>query len=166
MILEELHLTEKDKVQGKVEITIGNLSFIAEGSQDWLGEQLAKVIGAAMALPAAAQAKGGTPSQPEPKTTGTPTTTGDSLASYLRAKGGDSKQVVRFLATAAWLVRRGITEVTTGTVARALTDNHQKKLANPSDCLNKNVTKGFCEKIRDNAFFITSEGWASLGETQ
>ena len=40
-------MADKDKAQGKVEIKIGNMSFTAEGDQEWLGEQLSKVIGAA-----------------------------------------------------------------------------------------------------------------------
>lgn len=84
-----------------------------------------------------------------------------SLASYLKATGGHSKQVRRFLSTAAWLVRRGHRELTAGLVAKTLQENHQSRLANPADCLNKNVAKGYCEKTKEG-FFITPEGWAAL----
>jgi uncharacterized protein with von Willebrand factor type A (vWA) domain len=33
-------MSDKERTQGKVEIKIGNLSFTAEGDQEWLGEQL------------------------------------------------------------------------------------------------------------------------------
>jgi hypothetical protein len=84
-----------------------------------------------------------------------------ALASYLRKTGGDTTQVLRFLATAAWLFRRGSNELSTTLVAKALQENHQKKLGNPSDCLNQNVAKGFCEKTK-TGFFITPDGWSEL----
>jgi|SRR5882724_34210 len=157
-------MTTNEKPEGKVEITIGNLTFSAEGSQAWLGEQLAKVIDAATKIPAAtAQVR---PAKPSPVGNPGGQGTTDSLATYLKAKGGDTKQLLRFLATAAWLRRRdsGV-ELTSSAVAKALTTHQQKGLANPADCLNKNVQKGFCEKT-NNGFFITPEGWTSLGETQ
>jgi hypothetical protein len=84
-----------------------------------------------------------------------------SLASYIKEKGGESNQVDRFLITADWLRRRGNSKLTTAAVSKALTDNHQKRLANPADCLNKNVSKGFCEKS-DGGFYITPEGLKKL----
>ena len=165
-------MTDKERTHGKVEIKIGNISFTAEGDQEWLGEQLSKVIDAASVSP--------TPGHPTPastqQTTGAPTvesfaggqpkTVNISLASYLKSKGGETKQVQRFLATAAWLSRREHTQLDTSAVAKALSDNHQKRLGDPADCLNQNVTKGFCEKKKDGGFFITPEGWKELGEEQ
>jgi hypothetical protein len=95
-----------------------------------------------------------------------PTQTGKNahtatLASYVRQKGGSENQVDRFLATADWLRQRG-KQLTTAAVTKALRDHHQKKLANPADCLNKNVSKGFCEKSGDG-FFITPDGLQKLG---
>ena len=46
-------MTTNEKPAGKVEITIGNLTFSAEGSEAWLSEQLAKVVDAAAKIPAA-----------------------------------------------------------------------------------------------------------------
>ena len=84
-----------------------------------------------------------------------------SLASYLKATGGHNKQVRRFLATAAWLTLRGHKELTASLIAKTLQEQQQSRLANPADCLNKNVAKGYCEKTK-NGFFITPEGWAAL----
>lgn len=84
-----------------------------------------------------------------------------SLASYLKAKGAQAKQVRRFLATAAWLTGRGAKELTSGLIAKTLQEHQQSRLANPADCLNKNVSKGHCEKTK-SGFFITPEGWAEL----
>jgi len=157
-------MTDKDKALGKVEIKIGNMSFTAEGDQEWLGEQLSKVIDAAATSPVAGEAPKVT-SISEGNSAGQSTSHGGSLAAYLKAKGGDDKQVQRFLATAAWLFRRGQKELSPSAIAKALQENHQKKLANSADCLNKNVSKGNCEKTKDG-FFITAEGWAALGEQQ
>jgi hypothetical protein len=160
-------MTEKDKAHGKIDIKIGNISFSAEGEQVWLGEQLTKVMEAASTLPAA---------KFEPAGEGTPAggtssektreATGDTLAAYLKAKGGENKQVQRFLATAGWLYRRNEKELSPTAVAKALSRNHQKGLANAADCLNQNVGKGYCEKTEGNKFFITHDGWKQLGEQE
>lgn len=83
-----------------------------------------------------------------------------SLGSHIRTKCKDGSQVLRFLVTADWLRRRG-QSLTSGAVAKALVDNQQSRLANPADCLNKNVAKGFCEKTKEG-FFITPEGLKEL----
>ena len=152
--------------KGKLEIKIGNMSFSAEGDQEWLDQQVTKLLKAAeehgtMNAPSGAGSAEG--SGPKSGQHGSAHT--QSLASYLKAKGADAKQVQRFLATAAWLFRRGNENLNTGAISKALTEHHQKRLANPADCLNKNVGKGYCEKTKDG-FFITPEGWQSLGEEQ
>lgn len=147
----------------KIEITVGAVSFSGEGDHAWLAEQLDKVLKAAPELSRA------TSSAPPP-TGGQPATAAEiaqfntSLSAYIKEKGGESNQVDRFLITADWLRRRGTTSLATAVVSKALTDNHQKKLANPADCLNKNVSKGFCEKT-DGGFYITPEGLKKLGHT-
>jgi hypothetical protein len=86
-----------------------------------------------------------------------------SLSSFLKTTGGDSNQTRRFLATAAWLRGRGqVGDLTTSMVAKALQENHQKKITNASDCLNKNCEKGYCEKTKAG-FFVTEEGKTALG---
>ena len=87
-----------------------------------------------------------------------------SLSTYIKEKGGENSQVDRFLIVADWLRRRGNTKLVTAVVSKALTDNHQKRLANPADCLNKNVSKGLCEK-NDGGFYITPEGLRKLGHS-
>ena len=77
-------------------------------------------------------------------------------------QGGESKQVNRFLSTADWLRRRGNENLTTAAVTKALRDQKQKRLTNPSDCLNNNVSKGYCEK-GGGGFFITPDGLTKLG---
>jgi hypothetical protein len=157
-------VTSDETKKGKVEIKIGNLTFSAEGDQTWLAEQLAKVIDAAspsIAGDSGVSEQDKAPTKAVPHATGT---TG-SLASYIKAKGGEANQVQRFLATAGWLHLRGAEKLTTSAVASALTTHHQKRLANTSDCLNKNCNKGFCEK-QSGGFYITPEGWKALEEEQ
>lgn len=94
-----------------------------------------------------------------------PTQVRGSLASHIKAKKGDKNQNNRFLATAHWLASRSETSLTSKAVAEALSHHNQKRLANPADCLNQNVRKGFCEKRKDGSFFITPEGLEALEGT-
>lgn len=143
----------------KVQITIGSLNFSAEGDQEWLSAQLAMVIEAANAKGLAQAATAGANSD----VLTVQNESSVSLASYIKDKKADSNQNQRFLATARWLQHRGLKELTTSAVAKALKENHQKRLANASDCLNQNTKKGFCEKS-GKGFFITPEGLTHLGE--
>lgn len=148
--------------EAKIELTLGSLSFSGEGEQQWLEQQLDKILEAAPRL-----------AKIEPYAAPSPTNSVDSrshnaageftetLVSYVKVAGGESTQVKRFLATADWLQRRGNTNLTTAAVSKALQDNHQKRLSNPADCLNKNVAKGYCEK-KGNGFFITPDGLKAL----
>lgn len=87
-----------------------------------------------------------------------------SLASYIKHHNAESNQVRRFLVVADWLRRRGQKLAKPGEIAVALRAHQQSKLANPADCLNKNVAKGYFEKTTDG-FFITPEGHNSLGSS-
>lgn len=157
-------MTEKSDAQCKVEIKIGNLSFSGEGNQEWLDRQVTKLLEAA-ASGSFGQAPAAAPAAGNPDTQNQDTEKSVTLATYLKAKKADTIQVQRFLATAAWLFRRGQKNLISSSISKALNDNRQKRLANPADCLNKNVSKGYCEKTNDG-FFITPEGWTALGEEQ
>ena len=146
-----------------VTLSYGDVSFSAEGDETWLSTQLDKVLSMAtsptrVSSAGKGEAKSVAPSGgaigSEPFTT--------TLASHIKAKGGEVNQVKRFLATADWLRLRGVITLNTAAVTKALSDGHQKRLGNPADCLNKNVTKGFCEKTGDD-FFVTPEGLNALG---
>jgi hypothetical protein len=157
-------MSEKDRPQSNVEIKIGDISFSAEGDPAWLSEQVARVMEAASKVPVVKATRGIDPASAN-SSGGPPDPFGGSLSSCLKATGGENKQVRRFLATAAWQFKRGQTNLKASTVAKALSEHHQKGLANPADCLNQNVAKGYCEKTKDG-FFITPEGWNSLGSKQ
>ena len=142
----------------QVNLSYGNVSFSAEGeNEDWISEQLDKILKAAETL---SRHVSSSKAKPEPLTTvGSFSAT---LASHLKAKSAESNQVKRFLVTADWLRSRGSEKLNTTMVSKALSDNQQKRLGNPADSLNKNVSKGHCEKVGDD-FFITPDGLKSLG---
>jgi hypothetical protein len=150
----------------KMSVSFGNLSFAGEGTEEWLTEQLERffeavptLAGAKVVNLLAQEADPGSGDAAETDATFT-----ESLAAHIKAKGGDTVQVTRFLATADWLRRRGAKALTAAAVSKALQENHQKKLGNPADCLNQNVAKGSCEKTKDG-FFITPSGLKELGYT-
>ena len=153
-------MQDSERRRGKIGLTIGNLSFSGEGDQDWLDQQISKLIDIAPQLQVATSGDD-ISSTPEPKQS--VTVAPESLATYLKTKGGDTVQTQRFLATAGWLWRRGERPLNTRAVTKALQDHQQKRLGNAADCLNQNVGKGFCEKTKEG-FFITPEGWKQLGE--
>jgi hypothetical protein len=143
----------------KIEVTLGGITFSGEGEEDWLSQQLDKILKTAPELVAAAPPAGNAATPLVP-----PSGTPGPLATFIKAKGGDNSQVKRFLATAAWLRRRGQTNLTTAAVSKALADNQQKRLGNPADCLNQNVSKGHCEKTPNGGFYITPDGLREVDE--
>ena len=144
---------------GELNIRIGKLEFSGKGQQAWLAEQLKIIVAAIPNIPAsdvdgdADKAAIGSAAAPKFMA---------SLASHIKAKNAVGNQTQRFLVAADWLRLRGMETVTTTAVAKALTDNHQSRLGNPADCLNKNVAKGLCEKVK-GGFYITPEGLRELG---
>jgi hypothetical protein len=148
----------------KIQLSFGNFSFSGEGDDSWLSTQLDKVLEEVKALskiqPPLLEPRN-TPTEQKPAS-GDGEGFTETLAAYIKSKGGDSSQVVRFLATADWLRRRGHGTLSTAAVTKALSDNQQKRLGNAPDCLNKNVAKGYCEKT-GNGFFITPDGLQSIG---
>jgi len=146
----------------KIDITIGALTFHAEGEQKWVSEQLDKMFTHAESLSSiappekiVANATDHTPMASDPDIAK------KTLATLLKEKNASSKQVQKFLATAIWLESKGNARTSTSDVVKALKDSNQSRLGNPADCLNQNVKKGFCEKDGDK-FFVTTEGKAAL----
>lgn len=148
----------------KIEFSIGSLSFSGQGSEKWLTEQLDKIIEAVPSLSDIAvvgeEVVNSTQHQILKSESSEKFNT--PLASHIKSKGGDRSQNDRFLATADWLRRRGNATIITTNVTKALSENQQKRLSNPSDALNQNVKKGFCEK-NSEGFFITPDGLKHLG---
>ena len=146
--------------EARLEITVGSTKFAGEGSETWLSAELEKFLSELPNLSALP------PSLTEPEVTGAASVPGQkptvTLPTYLQDTQSTANQVRKFIATAIWLQdKNGGVEIRAADVAKALRDSMQAKLANPSDALNKNVEKGYCEKTV-SGFFVTSEGRASL----
>jgi hypothetical protein len=148
-------------MEAKIEIKVGEVSFIGEGTENWLSTQLDKMLkhlpdllDAAPPMKINPATPGGTPAAPAQQT--------GTLASFLTARDAKTNQRRKFLATALWLQNGGKNRVDTGDVTKALRDNSQSKLNNASDCLNGNVQQGFCEKD-GKQFYVTEEGRAEIG---
>lgn len=154
--------------EAKIEIKIGEITFSGEGEPSWLSEQLDKIIDRAEEL------MNLTPAQITPSTTSSGTTQHEAdlsdhneiaikpLAVWLKSKNAESVQTTKFLATAVWVEAKGQKRLQTKDITSALSNANQRRLNNASDCLNKNLKKGFCEK-EGNQFYVTEEGKRSLG---
>lgn len=147
--------------EGKIQFQLGRLSFSGEGTEQWVASQLEFLLSKIPELTAVQELDSDLGESEDVVKEAKPAQVG-SLASHIKSKGGESNQTMRFLATADWLRLKGEKSLKTSMIGKALQDNHQKKLANPADCLNKNVAKGFCEKAGET-FFITPEGKTALG---
>jgi hypothetical protein len=148
--------------EGKIEIKIGQIQFSGSGDQDWVAKQLDKIIAQAEKLIQLA------PPEEQPDSDGNHKPVGKvsaiakkTLPVFLGEKNATKNQVKKFLATAVWLESKGKQKMTTRDISKALSDSHQSRLGNPSDCLNQNVSKGYCEKD-GKEFFVTDEGKKSL----
>ena len=82
-----------------------------------------------------------------------------NLPQYLSALKPQT-QVLRFLATATWLQVQGTGNITTNMVNSTLRRYKQLKLGNASDCLQKNIHNGYCERSVEEprTFFVTQAG--------
>lgn len=150
--------------EAKIEFKLGSIEFSGEGEQDWVSQQLDKLLKQAPQLltiapiPVATMASNVGAAHHAPMVAD-PVIAQQTLVSFLKSRG--SPQVKKFLATAVWLEAKGNARITAADVAKALKESNQTRLANPDDCLAKNIAKGFCEK--DGAkFFVTTDGKNSL----
>ncbi len=146
---------------GKIELKLGSFTFSGEGDEGWLSKQLDKILEKLTLLQKVATIPSGGSKDDGKEKQGNNELQNVTLPSYLRSKNATTNQTKKFLATASWLQLRGAKRVSTSDVSKALKDNNQNKLNNPSDCLNKNVGKGLCEKD-GNQFYVTDDGINSL----
>ena len=145
--------------EAKIEVKIGQIQFSSQGDQDWVAKQLDKILSQAEKLiQLAPEAQ-----EEQPDVSGRKPTGKDSgiakmtLPAFLSERGAAKNQIKKFLATAVWLDAKGQKRIQTRDVTRALKDSNQSRLANPADCLKKNVGKGHCEKD-GKQFYVTEEG--------
>lgn len=159
----------------KIEIKIGEITFSGEGRENWLSGQADKflrqakeLVGLAPARPASVQpptspaqhhGDRAAPQGEHSRTAVTPANLATFLKDTLKSK---SSQSDKFLAVAVWLHGRGQGRLQTKTVSDALKKHNQKKLSNPSHCLNVNRRKGFCDKD-GQGFYVTEEGRTHMG---
>lgn len=147
----------------KIQIKIGQIEFSGEGGQDWVGKQLDKILEKAeslMKLSPPPPLKGGQGGPAKPMGAD-PSIGTKTLPAFLKEKSANSVQVKKFLATAVWLESKGANRIKTSDITKALRDSNQTRLKNPADCLNQNVSKGYCEK-EGTEFFATEDGKNSL----
>jgi hypothetical protein len=147
----------------KIDIKIGQIQFSGEGDQDWVAKQLDKIIAQAEKLiQLAPPVDENTQNDDEHKPMKSDSAIAKkTLPAFLSEKAATTKQVKKFLATSVWLEAKGQKRLQTKDVTGALSAANQSRLGNPADCLNQNVSKGYCEKD-GNKFFVTDEGKKSL----
>lgn len=75
----------------------------------------------------------------------------------------NSREYRKFLIAAVWLHLDKNNRLQTSDVASALRNNMINKLSNPSDCLNKNIDYGHCERVNNGEFIVTQKGFQDLG---
>lgn len=148
----------------KIKIKLGNIEFSGTGEPDWVSEQLGIFLDRVEEIPVSdiQPVNNPTSGSATGETANENQTQVSSLKRHLEERGALKNQNDRFLATADWLRRKGVTELTSSAISKALKENQQSRLGNASDCLNQNVGKGFCEKD-GKTFFITPEGFEHLG---
>lgn len=147
----------------KIEIKVGEVSFVGEGTEAWLAAQLENVI---KHLPDLVKVTPPPPPPPGDQHGGAhhraqkPGARG-TLADFLSTHGKKS-QTRKFLATAVWLDPDGSKRLTTREVTDALKNARQGKLTNAAQALNDNVAQGFCEKD-GGQFYVTDKGRNEMG---
>ncbi|MDT0553108.1 hypothetical protein [Urechidicola vernalis] len=158
---------------GRLEFKIGNLEFVGEGEQDWVTDQLDKMLERLPDL--VNQSKKTVQKTDVIKTTAEPVEQShptdlfstpkpttkraipENLSTFLRSKDCIDKQRRKFLGTAVWLQLNGKQRIKTKEVTDALRAARQVKITNPSHQLNQNISQGFCQK-EGNGFYVTPQG--------
>jgi len=154
----------------RIEIKIGSIEFISEGEQDWVTEQLDKILEKAENLeskikettivatpkeiiePTIAEHPTDLFSAPKPKRA-----IPENLSTFLRKKDAVDKQRRKFLGAAVWMQLNGQQMIKTKEVTDALRAARQVKITNPSHQLNQNIAQGFCQK-EGRGFYVTPQG--------
>ena len=144
----------------KIRMKIGGIEIDYEGPEGFLDEKLPKLLNEVSALAKKVPIENGAGDEGRNQKSGAPSAL--PLPSFLKEKTAKS-QNMRFLATAEWLHGKGAERIKTSDVTKALRDSQQKRLGNASECLSRNVSKGYCEKTSGGEFFVTDEGRQELG---
>ena len=142
----------------KIRIKVGAVEVEYEGPEAFLNKKLPELISQLQSL--ATQVPESVPASESEQHEASSNV--GTLASFLKSCKVGNNATRKFLATAEWLHRRGTKRLATGDVKKALSDAHQSVPKNVSQCLNTNVSSGYCEKDGKN-FYVTDEGRGSLG---
>lgn len=149
----------------KIEISIGQIQFSGQGEQEWVSQQLEKVLIHAdklLRLNPVTNIGTGSPADGAHKPMGDDSgISKKTLPAFLGEKNASQTQARKFLATAVWLEAKGQGRLTTSDITNALKASNQSRLSNPGVFLGENIKKGFCEKDGDK-FYVTEEGKKSL----
>lgn len=147
----------------KIQVKVGTVEFVGEGDQQWLADQLDKLLLQFRDLVKLEAISGfGANDSVQDSAVGKSSKKVGNLASFLKEKNATTVQTRKFLAAASHIQLNGKTRQTTADVTKVLKDANQSRLGNASDCLNQNVAKGFCEKD-GSSFFVTEEGLKEIG---
>ena len=148
----------------KIEIRIGEIQFIGEGSPNWLEKQMDKILNKAESLSKLSNNLTNKSNNVSALLNESKNTEigNQALGTFLKDKNATSNQTLKFLVTSVWLEAKGKNRLKTSDVTGALKKANQSKLGNASECLNKNLSKGFCEKDGTD-YYVTDEGRTSLG---
>jgi hypothetical protein len=149
--------------EAKIDIKIGQIQFSGTGEQSWIAQQLDKILSQAENLgklvpPCNGSEDEGAEANPVKQNA---SIANKPLPAFLAEKKATVSQVKKFLATSVWLEAKGHKRIQTTDVTKALKTANQARLGNPADNLNKNVSKGYCEKD-GKQFFVTDDGRKSL----
>jgi len=156
-----MYKNEVSMPNGKIEVKLGSFSFMGEGDENWLAKQMDKILEKLNQLQKVSSMPSTEPNQSNQIDDQLDGLKEITLASFLKEKNATKNQNRKFLATAIWLQKKGKSKLTTNDITKALSTSSQKKLTNPSESLNQNIKKGFCEK-EGSQFYVTDEGIDSL----
>lgn len=162
----------------KLKLMIGGFEVSYSGSEEFAEQKLLGLARELTELAASQNLSGLTQEAAElavssgstPMNVAAAAETGNSvgqLSDFLKrfnGSGSEQTQTDKHLATSAWLHLSGYERIASGNVVDALQNHNETALANPSDCLAKNVTKKLCERYsKRGPYFVTAKGFRHLG---
>lgn len=162
----------------KLKLMIGGFEVSYSGSEEFAEQKLLNLTHELIELAASQNLSGRTQEAAElavPRGS-TPMNAADAaeignsvgqLSDFLKrfnGSGSEQTQTDKHLATSAWLHLSGCERITSGNVAEELQKHNETALANPSDCLAKNIKKKLCERYsKGGPYFVTAKGFQHLG---
>ena len=150
-------MRSREMNEGKIEVRMGDVQFIAEGETTWITEQLEKFLDKAPEIMSKLSQKSRHFFHMDDAEIAE-----KALVTFLDETSTADNQREKFLATAIWLQARGKSKLKTNDVTTALRENNQAALTNPAECLRANAFMGYCEKDGNHFFYVTEDGKRSI----